>query len=351
MKNTYNVAVIGATGSTGMGTLQILAERNFPANNVIAVASEKSVGRPVSFGNKTLKVQRISNVNFSNVDISFFCAGSAVSRKNAEAVTGAGCIIIDKTSHFRLNPRVPLIIPEVNLDMLKGGAPVGIISTPNCITTPLAMTLKALSKLSPIKRVVVSTYQSVSGAGRGAIDELYNQNKAIIEAGVPRSEVFSKQIAFNVIPVIGSLYESGISEEEDKISCEICKILKSDIKVAVTCVRVPVFIGHSISVACEFSQSIQEEEMYEAFESVEGIAVLDRKGESEIFATPLDVQGEDAVYVSRIRKDVTVKSGILYWATTDNLRKGAALNSVQIAESLIAIDPQLKKFRKSSDYT
>ncbi|MDR2267892.1 MAG: aspartate-semialdehyde dehydrogenase [Holosporaceae bacterium] len=348
MKNTYNIAVVGATGSTGTGTLQILDERNFPVNSVIAIASEKSAGKSVSFGNKTLKVQRMADVDFSNVDISFFCAGGAISRKNAEAAANAGCIIIDKTSYFRLNPKVPLIIPEVNLDMLKMGAPIGIISTPNCVTTPLAMTLKALSELSPIKRVVVSTYQSVSGAGRRAIDELYNQNKVIIAAGVPQPEVFSRQIAFNIIPAIGSLYESGISEEEDKISCEICKILKSDIKVAVTCVRVPVFIGHSMSIACEFSKPIREEEIYEAFENVEGIVVLDRKGESETFATPLDVQGEDAIYVSRVRKDVTVKSGILYWVTADNLRKGAALNSIQIAESLIAIDPQLKKFRKTS---
>jgi aspartate-semialdehyde dehydrogenase len=209
------------------------------------------------------------------------------------------------------------------------------------------MTLKALSELSPIKRVVVSTYQSVSGAGRGAVDELYNQNKTAIAAGTVQSEVFNRQIAFNVIPLVGSLYGSGVSSEEDKISCEIRKILKSDIKMAVTCVRVPVFVGHSVSVACEFVKSIREENVYDVFESAEGIVTVDRRNESGAFITPLDTQGEDAVYVSRIRTDSSVKNGILYWISSDNLRKGAALNSVQIAESLIAIDPKLKKFKKS----
>ncbi|MDR2157995.1 MAG: aspartate-semialdehyde dehydrogenase [Holosporaceae bacterium] len=346
LSNGYNIAVVGATGNAGMATLQILAERNFPASSVLAIASEKSIGKSVSFREKTLKVQKFSDVDFSEVDIAIFCAGSAVSRKNAGAVTNAGCVIIDKTSYFRLNPKVPLIIPEVNLDMLKKGAPLGIVSTPNCIAVPLAMTLKALSELAPIRRVVASTYQSVSGAGRKASDELYNQSKALIAAGIPQCDIFSKPIAFNVIPLIGNLYESGVSEEEDKISCETRKILKSDIKIAVTCVRVPVFIGHSISVACEFTRPIQQENVYDVLENVEGIVIMDRKGESDVFVTPIDVQGEDAVYISRIRMDSSVKSGLLYWISSDNLRKGAALNSVQIAESMISIDPRLKRFKK-----
>jgi aspartate-semialdehyde dehydrogenase len=347
-KNKYNIAVVGATGNTGIQTLQILAERNFPSNEVIAIASPRSMGKYVSFGNTFLKIKQIADVDFSKIDMAFFCAGSSVSCKNADAVTGAGCVIIDKTSYFRLNPKVPLIIPEINANTLKsGGAPLGIISTPNCIAVPLAMTFKALSKLSPIKRVIVSTYQSVSGAGRRAMDELYNQSKTIISAGTSQPEVFTKQIAFNAIPLIGNIYASGFSEEEDKISCEIRKILGAGISVAATCVRVPVFIGHAMSVACEFTKSFEEKNIYDTFEDMEGIVVVDRRGKSEEeFITPLDTQGEDAVYVSRIRKDTTIKNGLLYWVATDNLRKGAALNSVQIAETLISMDPGLKKFKK-----
>ncbi|MDR0968564.1 MAG: aspartate-semialdehyde dehydrogenase [Holosporaceae bacterium] len=341
----YNVAVIGATGNAGMKTLQILAERDFPVKNMTAIASERSVGKEVSFRDETLKVQKIADVDFSKVDLAFFCAGSGVSRRYAGVATAAGCVVIDKTSHFRLNPKVPLIIPEINGDVLKKGAPLGIASTPNCAATPIAMTLKGLSALAPIKRVVATTFQSVSGAGRAAIDELYEQDKTLLSGGTPKTEVFSRQIAFNVIPVVGGLYESGVSEEEDKVSCEIRKILKSDVQVAVTCVRVPVFIGHCATIACEFSKQISAENVREAFENVEGVLVLDRRGESEIFATPLDVQGEDAVYVSRIRKDESVKSGLLYWVAADNLRKGAALNSVQIAELMVSIDPTLRKFQ------
>ncbi|MDR2645942.1 MAG: aspartate-semialdehyde dehydrogenase [Holosporaceae bacterium] len=345
-RNNYNVTIVGATGNAGMSTLQVLAERNFPINNIFAVASEKSMGKNVSFGDKTLKIQRLSDVDFSNIDIAIFCAGSGVSRKNAAAVTSVGCVIIDKTSYFRLAPKVPLIIPEVNIDALQKGAPLGIVSTPNCVAIPLAMTLKALSALAPVRRIVASTYQAVSGAGRRAVEELYSQAKVIVSGGNIQPNIFAKQIAFNVIPAIGDLYKSGISEEEDKISCEICKILKSNIKVAVTCVRVPVFIGHGMSVACEFAKPFSEEKVYEALENVDGIVVVDRKDGSDTFVTPLDAQGDNAVYVSRIRKDTTVKNGLLYWIVTDNLRKGAALNSVQIAEAMISIDRQLKRFKK-----
>ncbi|MDR1235400.1 MAG: aspartate-semialdehyde dehydrogenase [Holosporaceae bacterium] len=343
MKNKYNIAVIGATGNTGMKTLQILEERNFPINNVTAVASEKSVGKEVSFYDRAIKVQNISDFDFSETDIAIFCAGNGISQKYADAVTAAGCTIIDKSSHFRLNLKVPLIIPEVNADSLTKGAPLGIVSTPNCIAVPLAMTLKALSQLSSVKRVVASTYQSVSGAGRRAADELYNQTKELISAGTPRPEVFQKQIAFNVIPAIGHLYNSGVTEEEDKISCEVCKILKSNVRIAVTCVRVPVFVGHSISVACELSGEADEAMIYEAFETVDGISPADPRSD---FITPIEARGEDAVYVSRIRRDNTVKNGVLFWITSDNLRKGAALNSVQIAELMISENPQLTKFKR-----
>ncbi|MDR0753573.1 MAG: aspartate-semialdehyde dehydrogenase [Holosporaceae bacterium] len=346
MSNNYNIAVVGATGNAGMSTLQILAERNFPVNNIFAVASEKSMGKNVSFGDKPLKVHRLSDINFSNIDIAFFCAGNSVSHKNAVAVTSVGCVIIDKTSHFRLTPKVPLIIPEVNIEALQKGAPMGIVSTPNCMAIPLAMTIKALSAIAPVRRVVASTYQSVSGAGRKAVEELYSQTRAVVSSGDIQPNVFPKQIAFNVIPAIGYLYESGVSDEEDKISCEICKILKSSVKIAVTCVRVPVFIAHAMSVACEFAKPFSEEKICEALESIDGVVVVNRKDGSDIFVTPLDAQGEDAVYVSRIRKDTTVKNGLLYWVVTDNLRKGAALNSVQIAEAMISIDQRLKIFKK-----
>lgn len=346
MRNSrkYNVAVVGATGNAGNNTLKILAERDFPVNDVFAVASEKSVGKKVSFKKQNLEVQSFSSVDFSKVDLAIFCAGSKFSQKHAREVAKAGCTIIDKSSYFRLNPKVPLIVPEVNAKSLSKGAPLGIISTPNCVAVPLAMTLKALTTIAPIKRAVVSTYQAVSGAGKSANDELYEQTKAVISSGEVVSEVFSKQIAFNAIPLIGNLYGSGVSEEEDKIACEICKILKTDVKIAVTCVRVPVFIGHGMSVVCEFTKEISDEMACHAFEDFDGILAVDRR-EDNVVATPLDAQGEDAVFVSRIRRDCTSKKGLMFWAVTDNLRKGAALNSVQIAEMLIDIDPKLRSFK------
>ena len=340
----YNVAVVGATGNAGNNTMKILAERDFPVEKIFAVASEKSVGKRISFRKQNLEVQSFSSVDFSKVDLAIFCAGSKFSQKHAKEVAEAGCTIIDKSSYFRLNPKVPLIVPEVNAKIMSKGAPLGIISTPNCVAVPLAMTLKALTAVAPIKRAVVSTYQAVSGAGKAATDELYNQTKAVISSGEVVTDVFSKQIAFNAIPVIGNLNGSGVSEEEDKISSEICKILKTDVKVAVTCVRVPVFIGHGISVACEFTKEVSDEMAYQAFDDFEGILTLDRR-DNNVVATPLDSQGEDAVFVSRVRKDCTAKNGLMFWAVADNLRKGAALNSVQIAELMIDIDPKLRSFK------
>ncbi len=344
----YNVAVIGATGNAGNNTLKILAERNFPISEIYAIASEKSLGKKVSFKDKDIQVNNFANVDFSNIDIAIFCAGSNVSKTYVKKVTELGCSVIDKTSYFRLEPKVPLIVPEVNLDTLKKGAPLGIISTPNCVAVPLSLALKALSYIAPVKRAVISTYQSVSGAGKQAIDELYNQTKAVITSGTVATDIFSKQIAFNVIPAIGNLHENGVSDEEEKIASEIRKILHSDIKIAVTCVRVPVFIGHGISVSCEFSKDIDLNYVYDVFENFEGMITIDRRQDEDIFATPLDAQGEDAVYISRVRRDYSVKNGILFWVVTDNLRKGAALNSVQIAEKMIAIDPQLNLFKLKS---
>jgi aspartate-semialdehyde dehydrogenase len=345
----YNLALIGATGNVGMKVLQILEERNFPVNSLTAIASERSMGKFLSFNDNTIPVQMLKTVDFSRIDLAIFCAGSGVSRQYAERVAEVGCVVLDKTSHFRMNQRVPLIIPEINGDILCKGSPLGIIATPNCIAVPLAMTLKALSKLSPLKRVVVSTYQSVSGAGRRAIAELYAQSKSIVSAGHVKTDVFSKQIAFNVIPLVGDMYQSGVSDEEDKISGEIRKILMSDIKIAVTCVRVPVFIGHAMSVYCEFSSAFTEKEVYKAFKAFEGILVLDRRGAESVFVTPIDVQEENAVYVSRIRQDPLAQNGLLYWAVADNLRKGAALNSVQIAEHIISLDPTLNIFKRQGN--
>ncbi|MDR3187392.1 MAG: aspartate-semialdehyde dehydrogenase [Holosporaceae bacterium] len=348
-KRKYNVTVVGATGNVGMKVLQILEERGFPVNSIAAIASERSRGKLLSFGNENVPVQMLKEVDFSSVDLAIFCAGGGVSRQYAESVAKTGCVVLDKTSHFRMNPRIPLIIPEINGDVLRNGSPLGIIATPNCVAAPLAMTLKALGDVSPIKRAVVSTYQSVSGAGRRAIDELYSQSKCLVGAGSVKTDVFPKQIAFNVIPLVGDLCSSGVSDEEDKIAGEIRKILMADIKVAVTCVRVPVFIGHAMSVYCELSAPFAERDVYRAFENFDGILVVDRRDESGVFATPIDILGEDAVYVSRVRSDPLVQSGLIYWVVADNLRKGAALNSVQIAEHMISLDPTLNIFKRQKN--
>jgi aspartate-semialdehyde dehydrogenase len=344
----YNVAVVGATGRSGASVIGILAERNFPVAEVVAVASDTSVGKRLSFGEHQLVTRKFSEVDFSDIDIAFFCVNAVFSKKNAIDVANKGCVVIDKTAHFRLNPHVPLVVPEVNGHVLdEDGARLGIISSPNCVAVPLVMTLKALGSIASIKRVVVSTYQSVSGAGKGGVDELYDQTKGLLCCGTPHSRVFPKQIAHNVIPAIGDIYPSGSSDEEERVSSELPKILRTDIHVAATCVRVPVYIGHSMAVACEFASAVSEESAYAAFDAFEGIVVCDRRAEGGTFITPIDVSGEDAVFVSRVRRDISVPHGLLYWLSCDNLRKGAALNSVQIAEQLIRSDPQLLKFKYS----
>ena len=342
----YNVAVVGATGNTGHTVLSVLAEREFPVNKVFAIASRESKGKSVSYGDDdVLKICSIDEVDFSEVDICFMCAGSAISRQYAEKITSSGCCLIDKTSHFRMFPDVPLIVPEVNFADLANGAPLGIISNPNCVAIPLSMILDKISQVSAIKRAVVSTYQSVSGAGKSAVDELYSQTKGAFFGQGSESRVFRKVIAFNAIPQIGDKLANGWTDEEVKIKNEVFKISGGKVNPAVTCVRVPVFIGHGISVSCELSDEFDISEIVDILSESDGIRVLDR---DENVATPVDAQGEDDVFVSRIRVDDTVENGLMFWIVADNLRKGAALNGVQIAEMMLEMDSTLNMFKKVS---
>ena len=330
----YNVAVIGATGSVGRELLNSLNQRRFPVNQIFAVASLDSVGKSVSFGESTIKVRSITDLNFSDIDFAFFCAGSKVSKQYVKIAASKGCTVIDKSSFFRLEDEVPLIVPEANISALKNFKPGGIIASPNCCAIPLAVALKPLDNAAKIKRVVVSTYQSVSGAGKEAMDELYLQTKAkFIFENIP-PKVFPTQIAFNLIPHIGEFHENGITDEEYKIEHELKKIIGKDIKVSVTCVRVPVFVSHSMSVNIEFENKINALEAEEILSELDGIVTYSCNNEIK-YATPVDVVEEDGVYISRIRDDNSCNNTINMWITTDNLRKGAALNAVQIAEELI----------------
>ncbi len=335
-KKLYNVAVVGATGSTGSTTLNVLSERQFPIQNIYAFASERSVGKYVSFGEeKTVVLSSINGFDFSSVDICFMCAGSAISKKYAQKIAECGCTVIDKTSLFRMNESVPLIVPEVNGSLINNTNGY-IISNPNCVAIPSSMILKALSDLSNIKRVVISTYQSVSGAGKNGIRSLYEETRQSL-FGAPfssedsRINVFPKVIAGNVIPAIGEILESGESDEENKITSEIKKILSKDMFISVTSVRVPVYIGHSISMHCEFFSDIELSDVKSAIAKFPGITLL----RNNAIVTPVDAQGEDSVFVCRVRRDDGCKNCISLWASCDNLRKGAALNGVQIAESII----------------
>lgn len=330
----YNVAVIGATGSVGRELLNSLNQRRFPVNQIFAVASLDSVGKSVSFGESAIKVRSITDLNFSDIDFAFFCAGSKVSKQYAKIATSKGCTVIDKSSFFRLDDDVPLIVPEANISALKNFKAGGLIASPNCCAIPLAVALKPLDNVAKIKRVVVSTYQSVSGAGKEAMDELYLQTKAkFIFENIP-PKVLPTQIAFNLIPHIGEFHENGITDEEYKIERELKKIIGKDIKVSVTCVRVPVFVSHSMSVNIEFENKINALEAEEILSELDGIVTYSCNNEIK-YATPVDVVEEDGVYISRIRDDNSCNNTINMWITTDNLRKGAALNAVQIAEELI----------------
>ena len=331
----YRVAVVGATGNVGREILNILSEREFPADEVSAVASSSSVGKEVSFGDtKILKVESLENFDFSGFDIGFFSPGAAVSAEHAPRAAASGCIVVDNTSHFRMDPEIPLVVPEVNRESLDGFRNHNIVANPNCSTIQMVVALKPLHDLAPIRRVVVSTYQSVSGAGRRAMDELFDQTRKVFFNERLSPSNFPRDIAFNVIPHIDVFQADGSTKEERKMVEETQKILDPSIQVSATCVRVPVFVGHAEAVNVEFDAPISIEEARKALESAEGVVVIDDPSNDE-YVTPLEAAGEGAVYVSRIREDTTLDYGLNLWVVSDNLRKGAALNSVQIAEALV----------------
>jgi aspartate-semialdehyde dehydrogenase len=337
----YRVAVVGATGNVGREMLSILAEREFPADDVVALASSRSIGKEVSFGeDDVLKVQDLESFDFKGIDIVLSSPGSKISAAHSPRAAKAGAVVIDNTSHFRMDPDVPLIVPEVNPQALAGYKKRGIIANPNCSTIQLVVALKPLHDLARIKRVVVATYQSVSGAGRDAMDELFNQTRAIYVNDPVKREQFTKQIAFNCIPHIDIFMDDGSTKEEWKMAAETRKILDQDIALTATCVRVPVFIAHSEAVNVEFERPISDKEARDALRDAPGIQVVDHRVD-EGYVTPAEAAGEDSVFVSRIRKDPTVPNGLNFWCVSDNLRKGAALNAVQIAELLV--EKHLKK--------
>ncbi|MDA0784870.1 MAG: aspartate-semialdehyde dehydrogenase [Proteobacteria bacterium] len=330
----YKVAVVGATGNVGRELLQTLAEREFPADEVVALASERSVGREVSFGeDKTLVVQNLAEYDFAGTDIGLFSPGASVSAKYAPKAAAAGCIVIDNTSQFRMDPDVPLIVPEVNPAAAAGYTKRNIIANPNCSTIQLVVALKPLHDAFGIERVVVSTYQSVSGAGKDAMDELFNQTRAVYVNDPVEAKQFTKPIAFNVIPHIDVFMDDGSTKEEWKMMVETKKILDPKIKLTATCVRVPVFVGHAEAVNIQFSREVSTKAVRAALREAPGVVIVDHRAD-EGYVTPKEAAGEDAVYVSRIREDSTIENGINLWVVSDNLRKGAALNTVQIAELL-----------------
>ena len=329
-----NIAVVGATGNVGREMLKTLSEREFPVRSVVALASERSVGGEVSFGEDgVLKVEDLAKFDFKGTDICLSSPGAKVSAEFAPRAAAAGCIVIDNTSQFRMDPDVPLIVPEVNPEAIADYKKRNIIANPNCSTIQMLVALKPLHDLATIKRIVVSTYQSVSGAGKEAMDELFTHPRAIYVNDPLKKERFTKQIAFNVIPQIDVFMDDGSTKEEWKMVVETKKILDPKIKVTATCVRVPVFICHAESVNIEFEKPISAAEARQALQHAPGVTVVDHHHE-EGFVTPAECAGEDSVYVSRIREDYTVENGLNLWIVGDNLRKGAALNAVQIAEIL-----------------
>ncbi len=330
----YKVAVVGATGNVGREMLDILVERAFPADEVVALASRRSQGQEVSFGDKILRVKALDTYDFAGTDICLMSAGGETSKEWSPRIGQQGCVVIDNSSAFRYDSDVPLIVPEVNADAIAGFTKKNIIANPNCSTAQLVVALKPLHEAATIKRVVVSTYQSVSGAGKDAMDELFNQTRSVFTAGEVKVEKFPKRIAFNVIPQIDVFMEDGYTKEEWKMVAETKKMLDPKIKLTATCVRVPVFIGHSEAVNVEFERPISPEEATEILRAAPGILIIDKR-EPGGYITPHEAAGEDATYISRIREDATVENGLAFWCVSDNLRKGAALNAVQIAEVLV----------------
>ena len=332
----YRVAVVGATGNVGREMLQTLSERSFPVDEVVALASQRSAGGEVSFGEEeVLKVHDLARFDFKGIDIALSSPGAKVSAEHSPRAAKAGAVVIDNTSFFRMDPDVPLVVPEVNPQAIAGYKKKNIIANPNCSTIQMVVALKPLHDVAPIKRVVVATYQSVSGAGKDAMDELFNQTRGIyMNAPIERTK-FTKQIAFNCIPHIDVFMDDGYTKEEWKMSVETKKILDPKIKVTATCVRVPVFVSHAEAVNIEFERPMSADEARAILKSAPGVGVVDHRVD-EGYVTQVEAAGEDKVYVSRIREDHTIDNGLSLWVVSDNLRKGAALNAVQIAEKLVA---------------
>jgi aspartate-semialdehyde dehydrogenase len=330
----FKVAVAGATGNVGREMLNILEERGFPADEVVALASRRSVGTEVSYGDRTLKVRALESYDFSDTDICVMSAGGEVSKQWSPKIGQQGCVVIDNSSAFRYDPDVPLVVPEVNPDAIAGFTKKNIIANPNCSTAQMVVALKPLHDAATIKRIVVATYQSVSGAGKEGMDELFTQTRAVFVADPVEAKKFTKRIAFNVIPHIDVFMEDGYTKEEWKMVAETKKMLDPRIKLTATCVRVPVFIGHSEAVNVEFEKPITAEDARNILRDAPGCLVVD-KHENGGYITPIESAGEDATYISRIREDATVDNGLSMWIVSDNLRKGAALNAVQIAELLV----------------
>ena len=331
----FKIAVAGATGNVGRELLNILEERGFPADEVVALASRRSQGTEVSYGDKTLKVKTLDAYDFSDTDICLMSAGGAVSKEHAPRIGKQGCVVIDNSSAWRTDPDVPLIVPEVNPDAIEGFTKKNIIANPNCSTAQLVVALKPLHDAATIKRIVVATYQSVSGAGKEGMDELFQQTRAVFVADPISTKKFTKRIAFNVIPHIDVFMDGGSTKEEWKMVAETKKMLDPKIKLTATCVRVPVFIGHAEAVNLEFEKPISADEARDILRDAPGCQVID-KHEDGGYITPYESAGEDATYISRIREDSTIENGLNIWIISDNLRKGAALNTIQIAELLIA---------------
>ncbi len=333
----YKVAVVGATGNVGRALIEILAERNFPVSEVVALASARSVGQEISFGDDDiLKVQDLAKYDFKGTDIVLSSPGASVSAEFSPKAAAAGAVVVDNTSHWRMDPDVPLVVPEVNPQAIAGYTKKGIIANPNCSTIQLVVAMKPLHDLAQITRCVVSTYQSVSGAGKAGMDELFNQTKGIYTNQVAEEhrDKFTKQIAFNCIPHIDKFMDDGSTKEEWKMMVETKKILDPAIRLHATCVRVPVFVGHAEAVTMEFAKPIEVEQALRALRNAPGVTVIDERVDGG-YVTQQESSGEDEVYVSRVRTDPTVENGLSMWVVSDNLRKGAALNTVQIAETLI----------------
>ncbi|AQS41037.1 MAG: Aspartate-semialdehyde dehydrogenase [Candidatus Tokpelaia hoelldobleri] len=331
----FKIAIAGATGNVGREMLNILEERGFPADEVVPLASRRSQGTEVSYGDKTLKVRALDTYDFSDTDICLMSAGGDISKEWAPKITAAGCVVIDNSSAWRYHADVPLIVPEVNPDAIADFKKRNIIANPNCSTAQLVVVLKPLHEAATIKRVVVSTYQSVSGAGKEGMDELFEQSRAVFVADPISVKKFTKRIAFNVIPHIDGFMDDGYTKEEWKLMAETKKMLDPKIRLSATAVRVPVFIGHAEAVHIEFEKPLSADEARDILRNAPGVLVVDKR-ENGGYATPYEAAGDDAAYVSRIREDITVDNGLALWVVADNLRKGAALNTIQIAELLVS---------------